>query len=175
VQISSRARARPTIAGSRTGPPAPGNPPQSASGSAKPDVARQRQLGRARACGAVERRDDDLGERLDPIVEAVGDADQLEDLLFGVTRPDRGIQDAHREELGAASRDHDRLDLLVGAQTIDQALQCQQDVARESVLIGRPVEHDRHRATVPLDPDFLRPSCHRHLPVTRQLVIPILQ
>jgi hypothetical protein len=34
VQISSSARARPTIAGKRTGPPAPGKPPQSASGKA---------------------------------------------------------------------------------------------------------------------------------------------
>ena len=64
-------------------------------------VARQRQLGGAGASRTVERGDDDLGEGLDRIEEPVARAHQLDDLLLGIARPHRGIQDAHREELGA--------------------------------------------------------------------------
>src|SRR6266446_2285110 len=150
VQMSSSARPRPTIAGRRTGPPAPGKPPQRASGKA--NVARERQLGRSRARDAVERDDDDLGKRLDRIVEAVGDTHQLENLLLAVGGPHRGIQDPHREELGSASRDDDHVDLAVAAQAIGDALQGYQDITCEPVLVGRPSERDRDHAPIASEP-----------------------
>jgi hypothetical protein len=85
----------------------------------QPDVAGQRELGRSRARGAVERGDDDLGERLERIEETVARAHQLEDLLFGIARPHRRVQDAHREELGPAAGDDDGLSFLVDGQRGD--------------------------------------------------------
>ena len=114
----------------------------------QPYVARQGQLRRARPRGAVVRRDDDLGKRLDGIVEPVGDADQVEDLLLGVAGPHGRVQDAHREELGAAARDDHGLDLVVMAEIVCDALHRQENLAGEPVLVIRTIKGQREDALV---------------------------
>jgi hypothetical protein len=120
------------------------------------DVAGQRKLGRPRARGAVEGRDDDLRQRLQRVVEPVGRADQPEDLWLGVARAHGGIEDAHREELGAACRQHDGLDRLVPGQAVHDPLQRLQHVEREAVLVGRPVEGDGRDAVFAAQDDLVR-------------------
>ena len=119
------------------------------------DVARERELGRARASGAVERRDHDLRQRLDRVVETVRHAHELEDLILGVAPTNDGIQDAHREERGAAAGDDDRVSPFIDAEAVDEPLQGQEHVPRQPILIVRSVQGDRHRATIALDADFL--------------------
>jgi hypothetical protein len=106
----------------------------------QPDVAGQGQLRGARARGAVEGGDDDLGQGLDGVVEPVGGADQLEDLFLGIAGPHRRAQDAHGEELGAGAGDDHGLDPFVPAEIIHDALERQEDVAGEPVLVTGAIE-----------------------------------
>ena len=108
----------------------------------QPDVAGQRELSRARARRTVQRGDHDLGERLQRVVEAVGGPHQVQDLRLGVARADRRIEDPHREERRAGAGQHDRLDLVVARQRIHVALQRQQDLAGQAVLVGGPIDGD---------------------------------
>jgi hypothetical protein len=98
----------------------------------------------------------DLGQRLDGVVEPVGDTDHVEDLLLGIAGPHRRIQDAHGEELGAASRDHHRLDLVVTTEIVDDALHGQEDVAGEPILVTRAVEGQREDALGAGHPEIRR-------------------
>ena len=167
VQISSSARARPTMPGRRTGAPRAGKPAPQCLGQregrvrgGEAHVARQRQLGRARARRPVERGDDDLREGLERIEETVARAHQLEDLLLGIARPHRRVQNAHREELSAAAGDDDGLSLLVAGQPIRDPLQRRQDLSGEPVLVGGPVQRDRDHGSVAIDAHLV--GCWQH-------------
>jgi hypothetical protein len=143
----------------------------------EPDVAGQRQLGRARAGDAVQGGDDDLREGLDGIVEAVGDADELQDLVLGVTRPDRGVEDPHGEELRSTPGHDDGLDVLVHRQIIHDALKGDQDAAGEAVLVGRSRERDRGDSVLELYDDLAarsaRPGSAAHADAPSAIAIAI--
>jgi hypothetical protein len=124
--------------------------PEGRVGGGQPHVAGQGQLRRSRACRAVECRDDDLGKRLDGIVEPIGNPDQIEDLLLGVAGPHGRIQDAHREELRAAARDDHGLDLVVAGKAVGDALHGQENLAGQSILVTGAIEGEGEDALIAL-------------------------
>ena len=149
VHMISSARARPTSIGKRTGPPAPGKPPHSASGSANVACAAASRMSQASESSAAPARAAPFsaaitiwGSASQRVVEAVGGPHQVEDLRLGVARADRRIEDPHREERRAGAGQHDRLDLVVARQRVHVALQRQQDLAGQAVLVGGPIDGD---------------------------------
>jgi hypothetical protein len=75
----------------------------------------------------------------------------------------RICENAHREELAAGAGDHDRLRVLVVAQTVDDVAQRGQHLAREPVLVARSIERDRQNTAVAIDPQPFR-FLSRHEP-----------
>ncbi len=121
-----------------------------------PDVGGQGQLGRARARLAVQRADDDLGQRLDGVEETVGTAHERDDLVLGEGRAEDRIQDAGREEFATGAGEDHRLRRLVPREAVHDALQLGEDLRTQAVLPRRVVQRDGHDRAVPGGPHSSR-------------------
>ena len=100
------------------------------------------QLGRAGAGDAVEGGNRDLGQRLQPVVHAVGETDERDDLVLRIAGAERGVQDPRREELRPSPGEDHHLGFIVLGEPGDEGLERAQRVGSQAVLLLGSIERD---------------------------------